>query len=272
MKILIPYDKDRHDFIRITWYLLTKCNLRCSYCHRQSEGYETNFDINEFNRILGYLENTKVPVDIELLGGEVTLIKNLEDCVNRLNEVCNEIMITSNGVLYKKLMDLKCELLITLHTEYITDKYLEGIKELIEYRLSNNLNIDFTTVLTTSNSEIVERLKKFIEPYMASGVEFDVLSNVFENIGAQKAQDKEFIIYDTRAKTKIPAELPKDRNFFGRMCMRNNLFIKDGYFGYVCDWVPIAPVEQLKDFTPKMHRCEFKKCQVCCDDKAIIAL
>ena len=269
MKLLLPYNKKDYNYLKITYYVNTECNFRCSYCHRQSENYDTKFNQNQFDTIYSQLQEIKVPFDIELLGGEVTLIPNLSELVNKLNKIAQNVSITSNGKLYKNLMDLNCELLITLHTEYITESYLSNIKKLIEYRLSKGLNIDFTTVQTSQNYEIVEKLKNFLKPYMNRGPEFDILYNEYEKIGT-KFQDKTYHIFDTITKESKITGIPVDRNFNGRLCFRNNIHIKGNNFYYVCDYSPIDSIDKLSLHTPKLHKCEYKKCKVCCDDKSIL--
>ena len=269
MKLLLPYDKFDYNYLKITYYLNTECNFRCSYCHRQAENYNSKFNQEQFDIVYTQLQRLKAPFDIELLGGEVSLISNLSTLVDSLNKIAQNVSITSNGKLYERLLDLNCELLITLHTEYITEAYLDNIKELIEYRLSKNLNIDFTTVLTSQNSEIIERLKEFLEPYYSRGVEFDILYNEYENLGV-KSQDKEYHIFDTISKTSEKFKLPADRNFNGKLCFRNNIFIKDNHFYYTCNYKPIDIIQKLSQHSPELHKCEYKGCKVCCDDKCIL--
>ena len=269
MKLLLPYDKHDYNYLKITYYVNTECNFRCSYCHRKDELYDTKFNQNQFDVVYGQLEKLKIPFDIELLGGEVTLISNLSTLVNKLSKIAQNVSITSNGKLYKRLMDLNCELLITLHTEYTNESYLKNIRKLIEYRLSKNLNIDFTTVQTSQNYEIVEKLKEFLKPYMHKGVEFDILYNEYENIGT-KSQDKTYHIFDTIEKSSNITKIPEDRNFNGKMCFRNNIHIKGNHFYYVCDYSPIDTIDKLSLHTPKLFKCQYRKCKVCCDDKSIL--
>lgn len=269
MKLLLPYDKFDYNYLKITYYINSECNFRCSYCHRQDEQYMSKFNQNQFDIVYSQLQKLQVPFDIELLGGEVTLIPNLGEIVESLNKISNNVSITSNGKLYEKLMGLNCELLITLHTEYITEGYLEGISELVDYRLSKGLNIDFTTVQTSQNSEVISRIKNFLSKYTSKGPELDILYNEYENIGV-KSQDKEYKIFDTISKTSEPFKLPQDRNFNGKICFKNCIFIKNNHFYYTCDYKPIDTIDNLSSFKLEPHKCEFTKCKVCCDDKSIL--
>lgn len=269
MKLLLPYDKFDFNYLKITYYLNSECNFRCSYCHRQDENYNSSFNQGQFDIVYSQLQKLKVPFDIELLGGEVTLIPELPTLVDSLNKIAQKVSITSNGKLYERLKDLNCELLITLHTEYVDELYIQNIKKLIEHRLSKGLNIDFTTVQTSQNVGIIEDLKKFLRPYFSKGVEFDILYNEYEDLGT-KQQDKEYHIFDTITKESKGFKLPPERNFNGKMCFRNNIFIKDDYFYYVCDYSVIDSITNLSSHTLKLQKCQYKKCKVCCDDKCIL--
>ncbi len=127
----------RMEFFRIPQFVQFEityaCNSHCVFCYNP-------FRVSPINEktvkgILSSLRQSQVPL-IQLIGGEVTLIPDLNDFIEFLSPVSN-VTIVSNGINYRTLSSQLAGLYISLH----------GVRDTHE-RLTNNPN---TYSVITSN-------------------------------------------------------------------------------------------------------------------------
>lgn len=130
--------KIKDQFLLIDWSITKRCNYDCSYCPPNIHDNFSNFPSPDIlkTRILPFLKNTNMPVNVIISGGEPTLHPNLLDVVKMIAEYKNtKIRILTNGTAsVKKMIDLHkySSFLISLHHEYVNEKLLTKLSNFIE--------------------------------------------------------------------------------------------------------------------------------------------
>lgn len=133
----------------IEWNINKLCNLDCSYCpetvhdnYTPNPSYEECIKYFEENSYYISLSNFQ-DIRITITGGEPTLIKHLNKLVNYLSEFSNPRILTNGTCNIEKLIDLheSCELIISMHPEYLTKKQLTKIVNFLQETPYNNMVI-----------------------------------------------------------------------------------------------------------------------------------
>lgn len=135
---------DINKFI-IFWYIYKECNLQCDYCFRMdSEAQNILPNLQQIDEILNHLA-TFPRFTLSLLGGEITLWKDLPYLVNKALLLPNieQIQITTNGQYLDESWIGNEKILINLfiHPKYFT-KYgqllITNITPIIVYDLNSH--------------------------------------------------------------------------------------------------------------------------------------
>lgn len=156
--------------LSIEYYPHFKCNQRCSYCYLRNELNDKNIDEKIFNDFLEFLIKCKEKysnIELSFLGGEPLLT---DDLINKLNKIYNIIgsftILTNGSLLYKFNKDdfKKFYLYVSIHEEYITEKYINNINNffkdydgeyLLSIKIKPNSNID-KLIINKFNTKHIE--------------------------------------------------------------------------------------------------------------------
>jgi len=101
-------------------FLITICNLKCSYCYaRKTKPWGEILKKSDLDIIIKYLQKIKFKFKICLLGGEPTLYPNLECLIDKLDKIqnCITIEIFTNGLKYIDFKSKKIDLNMSWHAE-----------------------------------------------------------------------------------------------------------------------------------------------------------
>ena len=82
----------------VTVEITGRCNLSCSHCYRESDEHE---DLVGFDLLLNQLAEIK-PYYITVSGGEPLLLKDVFYLAKELKNVCQKLLLTTNGILVRK--------------------------------------------------------------------------------------------------------------------------------------------------------------------------
>ena len=136
----------------IDWTLLKKCNYDCSYC---PDTVHDNFSpaptyqeaIDCFNKHTLKIDFTKYKnIRVTITGGEPTIMRDLDNLLEDLYEFATPRILTNGTANREKMIRWheKCEFVISIHSEYVNEKYFNKIISFLEttpYR--NMVNIKF---------------------------------------------------------------------------------------------------------------------------------
>ena len=137
-----PYSK----YITITICLTLGCNFRCSYC------YQNNYNSKclDLNKCLDYIKavQDKYPnkeILLNLIGGEITLIKDIKQFILKLFDLNIKMQITTNGGVSNEWWDdigyCIDALTISYHHEFHNeDSFFETCKH-ISTKIPYNLDV-----------------------------------------------------------------------------------------------------------------------------------
>lgn len=179
---------DKINTLAIEYYPHFKCNQRCSYCYLRNVLDDNNINEKVFEDFLLFLEKCKEKYDsIELsfLGGEPLLTNDLINKLNKIYNIIGKFTILTNGSLLYKFDNSEFEkfyLYISVHEEYITEKYIENINNffkdykgdyLISIKIRPKSNID-KSIINKFNTKNIE-----ISPIL-EGLDYS-LENICEN-------------------------------------------------------------------------------------------
>ena len=129
-----------NSLFHIDWTILKKCNYDCSYCpdtvHDNFSPAPTYFEAIEFfdtNTLkIDFSQYEKIRVT--LTGGEPTIMRDLDDLLQDLYAFATPRIITNGTASIDKMIRWheKCEYVISMHTEYLTEKLFAKIISFLE--------------------------------------------------------------------------------------------------------------------------------------------
>ena len=129
MLVIEPNDKNIRDQIILDWFPYMKCNYRCSYC--SSYNKNSDFSLELFEKFYDYLKLQNHNILLKILGGEPSLIPNINYILNKLSSLNIDIVMFTNGsrhIVTPKNISLN----ISIHYEYISEAYINNIINLIK--------------------------------------------------------------------------------------------------------------------------------------------
>lgn len=143
--------------IYIIFEITKRCNFDCDYCTYERRPLELSYDV--VKNVIDKLSLSNEVCDIDFMGGEVTLHKDLVDIVKySLNKLGKSIIHISTNLskpisywtdFYNKLKNEDIDRMIFYTTYHSTSNIIE-FKEKIDYLISNNFRI-FIKLLCDSN-------------------------------------------------------------------------------------------------------------------------
>lgn len=160
----------------ICWYLTTKCNQNCKYCHRFLNIEDLNYEQNE--QILRKLINDGIKA-ITWTGGEALLYKGFIDLLKIAKENGIKSKLITNGTIVANNNDIRevCDYLdsLTLSIDSIDENintelgrgknHFNNIKIVLEYLKDKKLKVNINTVVSKINIDHLEDLGNFISNY-----------------------------------------------------------------------------------------------------------
>lgn len=144
--------------------LTYKCNSRCSFCYNPNHK-DLKKEIS-IEQILSEINRFRIR-HVQLIGGEVTTIKNLSEFLDVLYKIKWRSIVT-NGRIYRSDIKGKInEIYISLHGDKLTHEELtteygsyETIIENIERYVSWGIDVNSDTVLTRHNADYIFDIAK----------------------------------------------------------------------------------------------------------------
>lgn len=241
----------------IKWRLTDICNYHCSYCIRrdfiQSESnliYDFATCLDAADDVIRIAEElytiNKKKVKIDLIGGEISLFKDLGILLNKLYESypIAKINITTNlskpAEYFLKLNEIATShnkvlsMTASFHYEYADlDTFIEKAKVLNE-ALGNNFKCE--TVITNGNEQVEDFIKKCEEINCHYMCEEDLLdtSKRGEKIRNYKVGDRYLVIFDDGTEKTYPTRNEVLKQFGkygvaintkGMRCSRDNDYV-----------------------------------------------
>lgn len=90
-----------YDIFHFAWTMTNWCNYDCSYCYEKPvmvDKWQKENSMTSYKLVLNKLKNFDAPFEIELVGGEPTLHKNLQEIFLKLCEIpnCKKIELFTN--------------------------------------------------------------------------------------------------------------------------------------------------------------------------------
>lgn len=162
--------------IEVCWYLTTRCNQRCKYCHRFLNVNELDFEKNE--KILRKLIDDGIEY-ITWTGGEALLYPNFIELLKIAKENGIKSKLITNGTLVAGNNDIRevCNYLdsITLSIDSISNEvndelgrgynHFNNIKTVLEYLKDKDLKVNINTVASKASIDKLEEVGEFISNY-----------------------------------------------------------------------------------------------------------
>lgn len=246
-----------------------RCNFRCSYCYTRSR-LGNYFNREVFERTIDII-NELPRTEIELLGGEPCLTPNFIDYIKKFKRdkemFC--LYILTNGS-YPEIIKEIGELAypsLTYHTEYHSQKYLNGFIDIIK-------NVPHTSVyfvVNENNKDTVNEVSGILSQYTSDiemGKEFHNNHHIKLDNYKTVADDDDFILDGKLLTLEQKRELIIERaNFYGGMCQMNSFHISpDGSILLDCSNEYLGNVmdsRAVEYFKPRWMRCDKTFCNNC---------
>ena len=138
----------------VTVYLGSKCNLRCAYCHRESDGHEQGISDVFIDKIRG-----RDDIRIKFMGGEPTLY--MDDIKKVVEAAPNaKYAIGTNGTTLKEHMEFfrKHRFLVCISYDGTDLRGFDPFQEVIDYPW-----VAVSCTLYHGNTDFKKIIKKFAE-------------------------------------------------------------------------------------------------------------
>ncbi len=169
-----------NNFITINWHLTEKCNFKCFFCfakyninEKELHNNTNNIDLL-LNKLYLYFSKTYKVVNLNLVGGEPLLSKNINYIIEKAFNLGFNVSIISNGSLInKEFLDDNSKYLSTIGISIdslnnetnnkigrlINKNYKDVLKLINQY----DINLKINTVINKYNfsENFVEELKEF---------------------------------------------------------------------------------------------------------------
>lgn len=154
----------RYQRLSITLDYGKKCNLDCSYCPSTvHDNFSPFVSLNKIEKLfdLSLQINPLGQKILIITGGEPTISKELFSVVNLAKQKgFGMIHINTNSTAskpkYSKLIEMGCRLDCTFHEQYVTDKQIEKVKDLLEKYGKYNVLVK---ILGSDSSPFAQRVK-----------------------------------------------------------------------------------------------------------------
>ena len=147
---------------KITFLLTERCNLKCKHCY-QGDMHSENFDISNIYLTLKNLRTQLNVGDLILTGGEVTILKDLKEIVDYVNNLeFKHVQFLSNGTMFTDDLALFLSTRVNMvqisldganeqSHDYIRGignfkKSIAALESLTKYFAPERLTISFTTM------------------------------------------------------------------------------------------------------------------------------
>lgn len=170
---LYNLDDNIKNTLTIDWYPSLLCNYKCSYCFVNKTG--AKFKKDDFELFLNFLRNQDKKITLRLLGGEPLIIPEIDYILNELDKIENiTTEVVSNGYNLKNVkLPLKSRIEISIHNEYINQKYIDNlINGIIKQNCSK-----ITIVLNLKNNmsnDILIKMKKVVDKLKPLNLNFNL--------------------------------------------------------------------------------------------------
>ena len=160
--------------ISIKAYIIDKCNFNCLYCYNNIPRSYYMLDLNMlYKSILYILDTIKIPIKLELIGGEPTLHPNLIAFCKKLLHNINitECIIYSNfsaniSVYEELLRNDKINLYLSWHSTYndsLNKQYINNMHKLVNKFDKMTLKQKVFYIIMFEHKHIYEALKIYKE-------------------------------------------------------------------------------------------------------------
>lgn len=135
----------KNNALHIDWTIIKQCNYDCSYCppniHDNIARYSSFVESKPYveDALSGYKLDR--PITITISGGEPTLHPDIEEFLIYAKSITDDVIVLTNGTANKqKMLQLEkyCRFLITLHHEYVNDKFMDKIIDYLKESKANN--------------------------------------------------------------------------------------------------------------------------------------
>lgn len=220
--------KGSNNIVNFSLFLLTICNLKCSYCYaRKNKKWGEMLSKSDLNKILSYLSKVDFDFKITLLGGEPTLYPYLKIVISELdrNKHCKVIEVFTNGMRYFNFNSNKIDLYMSYHKtskNFNRDAFLKSY-----YKYKENYKITICSV-----TEIGPDLKLFKD----SEIHYQNIvkdRNVSDNIDTD-LKDKDMFNLNTKV-VSLPYVIKNNISFKGWKCDMYNFLITKDYILDECN-------------------------------------
>ena len=161
----------------IKFRITDACNYRCPYCIRREfiNNNHYNLELDEVIRIANEMKGDK-PIKIDLIGGEVTVLHNLPEIINKLLTVADKINITTNA---SKDLTYIANKRITLTCSYHPTETNESVREWID-RIVSYKDLFGYVKIETVNRKDASHIDEFIEYAKSKNIDYMVEANLLE--------------------------------------------------------------------------------------------
>jgi len=158
------YDED----LFIFWYIHRRCNYNCSYCYEQYDLDKSEIlpSVNAIDRvingILPKLNNRNII--ISLIGGEITLYKNLIYLLDKLNSIDNikQIHINTNGSNEMDFYSDKIRINYTIHLSQINHVMTLPINDILYPKIVYNRSQESIHYTIMYEPQYVEKIQELL--------------------------------------------------------------------------------------------------------------
>lgn len=149
----------------IDWNILKRCNYDCSYCPPRI--HDNHSPYPELESLKAILNDTDVPpnrdIDVTITGGEPTLYPDIFNFISWLKKDygCKIMLLTNGTPNIEKLKKLhkECKLCISLHNEYVNEKFLDKLATFVESSEPYN-EVDFRIFENDHYEDFINRVEK----------------------------------------------------------------------------------------------------------------
>jgi sulfatase maturation enzyme AslB (radical SAM superfamily) len=238
------YSKQHHidqdpDHINVHWDVLTICQLNCSYCYARNEYGEKWGKLGSkqiADGVLDALNNSSLPFNLGLLGGEPTLSPHYYYILDRISamEKFNRVYVVTNGEKdFTKHPDYeKIAFLFSYHPADCTDRdrFFANVKLMKDrgYKIKVNVMLHHGKQYWPLIKEMFEMCADAgirTHPHFIYGKNVHTLFNYrkdfWEYFSFLKDHERE-LVYDDELKNDYEIFSEKLTNFNGWSCYNNN--------------------------------------------------
>lgn len=162
-------DAQRVQTLFVDWFLGNFCNFSCSYCptslHDGSIPWQSVEVIKSFaKQLIEQCDARGQKVCIQLIGGEVTLIKDLLGILNEITALGGSVGILSNGSRqlswWREARDKLRFVVLTYHPEQGDAEHLMRVASFLSERIRTHVNVAAPPKQFDQCVQVAEKLEK----------------------------------------------------------------------------------------------------------------